>query len=66
MEDNPSDAINEAYDNAGYVLKFYRDIFNWDSIDGKNMDVISTVHYDNGYQNACKFACVQLSCTLFV
>lgn len=54
MQDNEGNAVNEAYDNAGYVLKFYRDIYNWNSIDGKNMDVISTVHYWNNFGNACK------------
>ena len=47
-------AVNEAYDNAGIVLKFYKDLFEWNSIDDKNMDIIQTVHYGEEYQNACK------------
>ena len=51
------EAVNEAYDNSGVVLKFYKDIFNWNSIDNKNMDVISSVHFGNEYENACKCSC---------
>lgn len=47
-------AVNEAYDNAGIVLKFYKDLFDWDSVDNKNMDIIQTVHYGFKYQNAGK------------
>ncbi|KAI2778281.1 Metalloprotease [Daldinia loculata] len=43
---------NEAYDNAGLVLSFYADIFNWKSIDNKNMHVISSVHFGQNYENA--------------
>lgn len=46
--------VNEAYDNAGEVLKFYRDIFNWNSIDNRNMDIIQSVHCGDHMQNACK------------
>ena len=48
------EAANEALDNAGLVIAFYKDIFNWNSIDNKNMDVISSVHYSTEYENACK------------
>ncbi|KAI0133704.1 hypothetical protein BJ170DRAFT_174071 [Xylariales sp. AK1849] len=45
-------AVNEAYDNVGHVLDFYASIFNWKSIDNKNMHVISSVHYAKNYENA--------------
>ncbi|KAI1419857.1 hypothetical protein F5Y12DRAFT_775863 [Xylaria sp. FL1777] len=45
-------AANQAYDNAGNVLSFYLDIFNWKSIDNKNMSVISSVHFGQNYENA--------------
>ena len=48
-------AVNEAFDNVGIVLDFYKKHFNWNSIDNKNMDVISTVHFGKDYENACKF-----------
>ncbi|TGJ85010.1 hypothetical protein E0Z10_g3751 [Xylaria hypoxylon] len=44
--------LNQAYDNAGNVLSFYLDIFNWKSIDNKNMSVISSVHFGKFYENA--------------
>ncbi|KAI1100079.1 Metalloprotease [Jackrogersella minutella] len=46
------ESANEAYDNAGRVLSFYSDIFNWKSIDNKNMHVISSVHFGVNYENA--------------
>ncbi|KAI0973516.1 metalloprotease [Xylaria arbuscula] len=46
------EAANQAYDNAGNVLKFYLDIFNWKSIDNNNMNVISSVHFGQNYENA--------------
>ncbi|KAI0382285.1 Metalloprotease [Hypomontagnella monticulosa] len=46
------ESVNEAYDNAGLVLAFYKDIFNWNSIDNKNMHVISSVHFAKNYENA--------------
>lgn len=46
------ESANQAYDNVGNVLDFYKTIFNWQSIDNKNMHVISTVHFANNYENA--------------
>ncbi|KAK5987801.1 Extracellular metalloprotease [Cladobotryum mycophilum] len=45
-------AVNEAFDNVGIVLDFYKEKFQWKSIDNKNMDVISSVHFGEGYENA--------------
>ncbi|KAL7790453.1 hypothetical protein V8C37DRAFT_410855 [Trichoderma ceciliae] len=45
-------SVNEAYDNVGTVLGFYKDKFKWNSIDNKNMDVISSVHFGEEYENA--------------
>ncbi|KAM6508213.1 hypothetical protein FALCPG4_018094 [Fusarium falciforme] len=45
-------AVNEAYDNVGIVLDFYKKQFNWNSIDNKNMDVSSCVHFGEEYENA--------------
>ncbi|KAI1819469.1 metalloprotease [Xylaria intraflava] len=45
-------AANQAFDNAGNVLRFYKEIFNWDSIDNKNENVISSVHFGKAYENA--------------
>jgi Zn-dependent metalloprotease len=49
-------AVNEAYDNVGTVLEFYKEHFNWKSIDNDNMDVISSVHFGSGYENACEYS----------
>ncbi|KAI0142889.1 metalloprotease [Xylariaceae sp. FL1272] len=46
------EAANQAYDNAGAVLSFYLDIFNWKSIDNNNENVISSVHFGENYENA--------------
>ncbi|UKZ81010.1 hypothetical protein TrVFT333_008777 [Trichoderma virens FT-333] len=45
-------AVNEAYDNVGTVLDFYKDMFKWNSIDNMNMDVMSSVHFGEQYENA--------------
>ncbi|KAL2142019.1 hypothetical protein VTI28DRAFT_1709 [Corynascus sepedonium] len=45
-------AVNEAYDNVGRVLDFYLEQFKWRSIDNKNENVISTVHFGQKYGNA--------------
>lgn len=45
--DGPVDdkAVNQAFENVGKVLAFYKEHFNWKSMDNKNMDVVSTVHF---------------------
>lgn len=48
------EAVNETYKNIGIVLDFYKEHFNWKSIDNENTDVISTVHFGSRYENACK------------
>jgi Zn-dependent metalloprotease len=52
--DAPSDdvAVNEAYDGAGATYEFYRDVYKRESIDGKGLDLVSSVHYGNRYDNA--------------
>jgi len=52
--DGPSSdvTVNEAYDNAGVCYDFYMDKFGRDSWDGNGADMISTVHYREGYNNA--------------
>ncbi|OAQ74047.1 peptidase M4, thermolysin [Pochonia chlamydosporia 170] len=49
---NKDKAVNEAYDNVGAVLKFYKEKYKWNSIDNKNCDVISSVHFGESYENA--------------
>ncbi|KAK2042392.1 zincin [Colletotrichum somersetense] len=45
-------AVNEAFDNVGQVLKMYKEKFDWLSIDNHNMNVVSSVHFGNKYENA--------------
>ena len=45
-------AVNEAYDGAGLTYRFYKEIFQRDSIDGKGMELISSVHYGTDFDNA--------------
>jgi Zn-dependent metalloprotease len=45
-------AVNEAYDGAGLTYRFYKDVYDRDSIDGKGMELISSVHYGTDFDNA--------------
>jgi len=44
--------VNEAYDNVGVTLDFYKSVFGRDSLDGKGMDVRASVHYGDNWTNA--------------
>jgi Zn-dependent metalloprotease len=46
------DAVNEAYDGAGATYDLYHEIFERNSIDNNGMQLISVVHYLQGYDNA--------------
>ena len=55
-EDEPNvddRAVNEAFNNVGTVLDFYKEHFKWNSIDNNGADVVSTVHFGKEYENAC-------------
>ncbi|NJN26239.1 MAG: M4 family metallopeptidase [Cyclobacteriaceae bacterium] len=45
-------ATDEAYDGAGATFDLYYEIFERNSIDNQGMDLISIVHYLQGYDNA--------------
>lgn len=45
-------AVNEAYDGSGATYDLYQAIFQRDSIDGNGLRLDSTVHYQQGYDNA--------------
>ncbi|KAL7924160.1 metalloprotease [Trichoderma austrokoningii] len=51
-KDAKDKTVNEAYDNVGTVLEFYKEKFNWKSIDNKNADIVSSVHFGEQYENA--------------
>ena len=46
------DGANEAYDGAGTTYEFYEQVFSRNSIDGAGMDILSSVHFGVGYDNA--------------
>jgi Zn-dependent metalloprotease len=45
-------SVSEAYDYSGSTYKFYKDIFDRNSIDTRGMKLDSTVHYGEDYNNA--------------
>jgi Zn-dependent metalloprotease len=45
-------AVNEAYDGSGATYDLYWDVYQRNSIDGAGMILDSTVHYQEGYDNA--------------
>lgn len=44
--------VDEAYDNAGIVHAFFREVLGRDSIDGQGMPIKSVVHYGRKFANA--------------
>jgi Zn-dependent metalloprotease len=45
-------AVDEAHDGLRATLTLYGEVFDRDSVDGKGLDLIGTVHYGTGYDNA--------------
>ncbi|MGB3236900.1 MAG: M4 family metallopeptidase [Geitlerinemataceae cyanobacterium] len=45
-------AVDEAYDGAGETFDLYQVIYGRNSIDDRGMDLVSTVHYGQSYDNA--------------
>jgi Zn-dependent metalloprotease len=45
-------AVNQAYENLGITLDFFREVFGRDSLDGRGMDVLASVHFGDGFSNA--------------
>ena len=45
-------AADAAYDGAGTVYDLYLDEFNRNSLDGKGMTLIATVHHRRSFNNA--------------
>ncbi len=45
-------AVNEAYDGAGATYDLYREVYGRNSIDGKGMRLVSSVHFGRAYDNA--------------
>ncbi|MEH6814766.1 MAG: M4 family metallopeptidase, partial [Motiliproteus sp.] len=45
-------AVDEAYDGAGATFDLYQDVYGRNSIDNQGMELISTVHFGQNYNNA--------------
>ncbi len=45
-------AVDEAYDGAGATYQLFKEVYGRNSIDGNGLRLDSTVHYDQGYDNA--------------
>ena len=45
-------AVNEAYDGADNTYDFYKGVFNRNSLDDEGLELVSSVHYGRGYDNA--------------
>jgi Zn-dependent metalloprotease len=45
-------AVDEAFDGAASTAAFYREVFGRDSIDGRGLDLVSSVHFGQRYDNA--------------
>jgi Zn-dependent metalloprotease len=48
----PDEYANQAYDNCAKVLEFYQQVFDYTFLDDLAAPVISSIHFENGYQNA--------------
>ncbi|MFM6850401.1 MAG: protealysin inhibitor emfourin [Terrabacter sp.] len=46
------DAVNEAYDGLGATWQLWSAAYSRDSLDGKGMPLLATVHYGRNYDNA--------------
>ncbi|GAA4897869.1 M4 family metallopeptidase [Actinomycetospora straminea] len=45
-------AVDQAFDGAAATATFYREVFGRDSIDGRGLDLVSSVHFRRRYDNA--------------
>jgi Zn-dependent metalloprotease len=46
------DAANEAYDGLGATYDLFFDIYERDSLDGRGLPLVASVHFDEDYDNA--------------
>jgi Zn-dependent metalloprotease len=50
--ENKDEAVNHAYDHLGATYKLFHDVYGRDSLDGRGMPLIASVHYGDHYDNA--------------
>ncbi|HEX6443755.1 MAG TPA: M4 family metallopeptidase [Streptosporangiales bacterium] len=46
------DDVDRAYDHLGDTWTFYSQVYQRDSVDGKGLALLASVHYDQNYDNA--------------
>ncbi|NNG40497.1 M4 family metallopeptidase [Flexivirga sp. ID2601S] len=46
------ESVNEAYDGLGDTFALYAQVYDRDSLDGKGLPLLATVHYDKDFDNA--------------
>lgn len=46
------EAVDEAFDGAAGTAAFFREVFARESIDGRGLDLVSSVHFGRRYDNA--------------
>ncbi|CAF9935807.1 MAG: hypothetical protein HETSPECPRED_009905 [Heterodermia speciosa] len=51
-KESPDKTVNQAYDNVGQVLKFYKEKLGLESFDNENTAIVSSVHFGKDYVNA--------------
>jgi hypothetical protein len=56
-------AVDQAYDNAGIVYNFFKQVLGRNSLDDRGMKLKSTVHFGTNYNNAY---CDRADCWLAV
>ncbi|MBB2891072.1 M4 family metallopeptidase [Flexivirga oryzae] len=45
-------SVNEAYDGLGETFALYADVYDRNSLDGKGLPLVASVHYDVNFDNA--------------
>jgi Zn-dependent metalloprotease len=45
-------AVNQAYDGLGATYDLYWDVYQRNSIDDRGMELVASIHYDQGFDNA--------------
>ncbi|WP_222703685.1 M4 family metallopeptidase [Sinomonas sp. R1AF57] len=45
-------AVNQAYDGSNSTYEFYRNVYGRNSVDDQGLELVSSVHFSTGYDNA--------------
>jgi hypothetical protein len=51
-EPSTDEAVNQAYDGLGDTWRLYHEVFDRNSIDGRGLPLVASVHFERGYDNA--------------